>query len=63
MTGGGSKLQGFLELLRQRIPVPVEPGRVFSRVVPALEMPEDARPRRSPSSPSPSGWPSRGVDR
>jgi type IV pilus assembly protein PilM len=32
VSGGGSKLQGFLDLLAQRIPVPVEPGRVFQHV-------------------------------
>jgi type IV pilus assembly protein PilM len=32
VTGGGSRLDGLFELMRQRIPVPVEPGSVFSRV-------------------------------
>jgi type IV pilus assembly protein PilM len=32
ITGGGSRLEGLFELMRQRIPVPVEPGAVFSRV-------------------------------
>jgi type IV pilus assembly protein PilM len=32
VSGGGSKLPGFLELLGQRSPVPVEAGRVFQRV-------------------------------
>lgn len=32
VTGGGSKLGGLLDVLRQRIPVPVEPGAVFSHV-------------------------------
>ncbi len=32
VTGGGSRLEGLFELMRQRIPVPVEPGAVFSRV-------------------------------
>jgi type IV pilus assembly protein PilM len=32
VTGGGSKLKGFLDLLGQRIPVPVEAGRVFQRI-------------------------------
>jgi type IV pilus assembly protein PilM len=32
VTGGGSKLRGFLELLQERIPVTVERGRVFERV-------------------------------
>jgi type IV pilus assembly protein PilM len=32
VTGGGSKLEGLLDLMRQRIPVPVDPGRVFQHV-------------------------------
>ncbi len=32
VTGGGSRLDGLFDLMRQRIPVPVEPGAVFSRV-------------------------------
>lgn len=32
ITGGGSRLEGLFELMRQRIPVPVEPGAVFSHV-------------------------------
>jgi type IV pilus assembly protein PilM len=33
VTGGGSRLDGLLELMRQRIPVPVESGAVFRRVL------------------------------
>jgi type IV pilus assembly protein PilM len=32
VTGGGSKLQGLIDLMRQRIPVSVDPGRVFQHV-------------------------------
>jgi type IV pilus assembly protein PilM len=32
VTGGGSRLEGLFELMRQRIPVPVDPGAVFSHV-------------------------------
>jgi type IV pilus assembly protein PilM len=32
VTGGGSRLEGLFELMRQRIPVPVEPGAVFGRI-------------------------------
>jgi len=32
VTGGGSRLEGLFDLMRQRIPVPVEPGAVFSHV-------------------------------
>ena len=41
VSGGGSKLPGFLELLRQRVPVPVEPGRVFEHVRSQLSLSED----------------------
>jgi type IV pilus assembly protein PilM len=42
VTGGGSKLAGFLELLAERIPVPVARGQVFQRAVPKLELDERA---------------------
>jgi type IV pilus assembly protein PilM len=42
VTGGGSKLEGFLELLRERIPVPVELGRVFEHVPSLLSLSEEA---------------------
>jgi len=32
VTGGGSRLEGLFDLMRQRIPVPVEPGAVFTHV-------------------------------
>ena len=32
VTGGGSRLEGLFDLMRQRIPVPVEPGGVFGKV-------------------------------
>ncbi len=38
VTGGGSKLRGFLDLLQERIPVRVERGRVFERVRSQLGM-------------------------
>ncbi len=37
VTGGGSRLEGLFDLLRQRIPVPVEPGAVFNHVPNQLE--------------------------
>ena len=37
VTGGGSRLEGLFELMRQRIPVPVEPGAVFSHVAHTLD--------------------------
>ena len=48
ITGGGSKLDGLLELLDQRIPVPVERGRVFQRAVPKLELDERALSEAEP---------------
>src|SRR6266508_95792 len=48
ITGGGSKLRGFLELVQERIPVRVDRGRVFERVKSELDLPpeamEDAEP-------------------
>lgn len=48
VSGGGSKLEGFLDILRQRIPVSVEPGRVFSRVGSQLSLSEDAQAEAEP---------------
>jgi type IV pilus assembly protein PilM len=42
VTGGGSKLEGLLDLMRQRIPVPVDPGRVFQHVPSVLKEPEES---------------------
>lgn len=41
VTGGGSKLAGFLELLQERIPVRVERGHAFERVSSKLSLSED----------------------
>ena len=48
VSGGGSKLEGFIGILRQRIPVTVEPGRVFSRVGSQLSLSEDAQTEAEP---------------
>jgi type IV pilus assembly protein PilM len=48
VSGGGSKLEGFIEILRQRIPVTVEPGRVFSRVGSKLSLSGDAQSEAEP---------------
>jgi type IV pilus assembly protein PilM len=48
VSGGGSKLAGFIEILRARIPVDVEPGRVFSRVGSQLSLSEDAQTEAEP---------------
>jgi type IV pilus assembly protein PilM len=42
VTGGGSKLEGFLDLLRQRIPVQVERGQVFQRARSQLTLSPEA---------------------
>ena len=42
VTGGGSKLEGFLELLRQRIPVQVQRGQVFQRARSQLTLSPEA---------------------
>jgi type IV pilus assembly protein PilM len=48
ITGGGSKLEGFLELIREKIPVAVERGRVFMRVRSQLSLSEDAMAEAEP---------------
>jgi type IV pilus assembly protein PilM len=42
VTGGGSKLDGLLDLLGQRIPVPVDAGRVFEHVRSQLPLSAEA---------------------
>jgi type IV pilus assembly protein PilM len=42
VTGGGSRLDGFLELLQERIPVEVERGRLFERVKSELDLSTEA---------------------
>jgi type IV pilus assembly protein PilM len=48
VTGGGSKLEGLMDLMRQRIPVPVDPGRVFQHVPSELEESEEAMAAAEP---------------
>jgi type IV pilus assembly protein PilM len=48
VTGGGSKLVGFLDLIRQRIPVEVERGHVFSHVRSQLALSPDALSEAEP---------------
>ena len=48
VSGGGSKLEGFLDIVRQRIPVTVEPGRVFSKVGSQLSLSPDAQAEAEP---------------
>jgi type IV pilus assembly protein PilM len=42
VTGGGSKLEGLIDLMGQRIPVPVVPGRVFEHIPSQLSLSEAA---------------------
>jgi type IV pilus assembly protein PilM len=48
VTGGGSKLTGFLDILQERIPVKVERGRVFERVRSQLGMSLDEQNEAEP---------------
>jgi type IV pilus assembly protein PilM len=48
VSGGGSKLHGFMDVIRQRMPVSVEPGRVFSRVGSQLSLSEEAQAEAEP---------------
>jgi type IV pilus assembly protein PilM len=41
VTGGGSKLAGFMELLQERIPVKVDRGRVFDHATSELGLSEE----------------------
>ncbi len=43
VTGGGSELGGFLELLQQRIPVAVDRGRLFERAKSELNLTAEAQ--------------------
>jgi type IV pilus assembly protein PilM len=42
VTGGGSRLDGFLELLQERIPVEVDRGHLFERVKSELDLSAEA---------------------
>jgi type IV pilus assembly protein PilM len=48
ICGGGSKLGGLLELLRERIPATVERGAVFQRVASRLSLSEEAMREAEP---------------
>jgi type IV pilus assembly protein PilM len=48
VTGGGSKLEGFMDLMSERIAAQVERGRVFARVTPQLNLPQDALTEAEP---------------
>jgi type IV pilus assembly protein PilM len=42
VVGGGSRLDGFLELLDERLPVPVERGHLFERTKSELDLSAEA---------------------
>jgi type IV pilus assembly protein PilM len=48
VSGGGSKLEGLMEILRQRIPVAVEQGRVFDRIGSQLSLSPGAQSEAEP---------------
>jgi type IV pilus assembly protein PilM len=48
VTGGGSKLDGLLDVLRERIPVSVERGQVFLRVKSQLDLVPEALAEAEP---------------
>ncbi len=48
VTGGGSKLDGFLDLLRQRIPVEVDGGQVFGKARSQLSLSQEALAEAEP---------------
>ncbi len=48
VTGGGSKLDGFMDLLRGRVPVQVDRGRTFRRARSELELSEEAAAEAEP---------------
>jgi len=42
VVGGGSRLDGLLELLQERLPVPVDRGRLFERAKSEIELSAEA---------------------
>jgi type IV pilus assembly protein PilM len=48
VTGGGSKLPGFMELLAERVAATVDRGHVFGRVSPRLNLTDDALAEAEP---------------
>ena len=41
VTGGGSKLEGFTELLEERLAIPVERGRPLEKVEPGTDVADE----------------------
>jgi type IV pilus assembly protein PilM len=48
VTGGGSKLKGFMDLLQERIPVSVDRGRVFHHLNSRLDLSPEAADEAEP---------------
>ena len=48
VTGGGSKLEGFMDLLRQRFSAQVEPGQVFQHITSGLTLSPEAQQEAEP---------------
>jgi type IV pilus assembly protein PilM len=48
VAGGGSKLEGFVDLLRQRIPVQIDQGKVFEHVQHNLTLSDEALAEAEP---------------
>jgi type IV pilus assembly protein PilM len=48
ITGGGSKLDGLLELFQERLPAPVERGRPLQRVRSELNLSDEALSEAEP---------------
>ncbi len=48
VVGGGSKLEGFLDVFQDRIPVPVDRGHLFQRVKSELDMSPEAAAEAEP---------------
>jgi Tfp pilus assembly PilM family ATPase len=42
VVGGGSRLDGLLELLQERLPVPVDRGRLFEKAKSELDLSAEA---------------------
>ena len=63
ISGGGSKLAGFIDIVRQRIPWRWNRAGSSARWVRSSRCPRTRRRRRSPCSPPPSASPSPGAAR
>jgi len=48
VIGGGSKLDGLMEVIGERIPVPVERGHLFETVKSELDLSEEAAAEAEP---------------